>query len=35
MEALEKGKKTRATELEIEIKELRREKEKIEEWATV
>ncbi len=34
-EALEKGKKTRATELEIEIKELRREKEKIEEWATV
>jgi hypothetical protein len=34
-EALERGKKTRAKEIEAEIKELQQEKEKIEEWATV
>jgi len=33
-EALEKGKKTAAIEIEFEIKELQREKEKIEQRAT-
>ena len=34
-EALERGKRIRAKEIEAEIKELQQEKEKIEEWATV
>ena len=34
-EAFDEGKTRRAIDLEYEIKELRREKEKIEEWATV
>ena len=34
-EAFDEEKTRRAIDLEYEIKELRREKEKIEEWATV
>jgi hypothetical protein len=34
-EALERGKRIRAKEIETEIKELQQEKERIEEWATV
>ena len=34
-EAIRQGNRCRAIELEFEIKELRREQEKIEHWATV
>ena len=34
-EAIQEGNRCRAIELEFEIKELRREKEKIEHWAAV
>jgi hypothetical protein len=34
-EALQEGEKTRAREIDVEIKELQREKEEIEEWATL
>ena len=34
-EALEKGKKARSIEIELEIKELKREIEEVKEWANV
>ncbi len=34
-EALEKGKKARSLEIELEIKELKRELEEVKEWANV
>jgi len=34
-EALEKGKKARSMEIELELKELKRELEEVKEWANV
>jgi hypothetical protein len=34
-EALEKGEKARSIEIELEIKELKREMEEVKEWANV